>query len=270
MTGLSRSSFYYKAKEKAPEELKADCDLRDQIERIVLEFAGYGYRRVTKQLHREGVIANHKRVHRIMRESSLLVVYKRKWIKTTDSNHPFRIYPNLAKYMILDALNQLWISDITYIRILYGFVYLAVILDAFSRKVIGYNISLYLDAELALGALRMAIARRKPAPGVVHHSDRGVQYACDDYIAVLKEKEFVISMSNKGNPYDNARAESFMKTIKVEEVYMWDYKTIEDVLKRIPFFIEEVYNQKRLHSALGYVPPVEFEAKLQEQAASLF
>lgn len=269
MTGLSRSSYYYKAKEKAPEKVKADCDLMDRIERIVLEFAGYGYRRVTKQLHREYVIANHKKVLRIMRESSLLVVYKRKWIKTTDSNHQYRIYPNLANRMILKAINQLWRSDITYIRILYGFVYLAVILDAFSRKVIGYNISIYLDAELAIGALKMAIERRKPGPGVVHHSDRGVQYACDDYVAVLKEKEFVISMSNKGNPYDNAQAESFMKTIKCEEVYMWDYKTIDDVLKRIPFFIEEVYNQKRLHSAIGYVPPVEFEAKLQE-GASLF
>lgn len=270
MTGLSRSSFYYKAKEKKPEKLKADCDLREQIERIVLEFAGYGYRRVTKQLHREGVIANHKKVHRIMRESSLLVVYKRKWIKTTDSNHLFRIYPNLARYMDPKTLNQLWISDITYIRILYGFVYLAVILDAFSRKVIGYNISLYIDADLALGALNMSIERRKPGAGVVHHSDRGVQYACDEYVSVLKDKKFVISMSNKGNPYDNAKAESFMKTLKCEEVYLWDYKTIEDVLKSVPFFIEEVYNQKRLHSGIGYVPPVEFEAKLQEQAASLF
>jgi putative transposase len=270
MTGLSRSSYYYKPKEKNPEKVKADCDLMDRIERIVLEFTGYGYRRVTKQLHREGVIANHKKVNRIMRESSLLVVYKRKWIKTTNSNHPFRIYPNLAKDMVLNAINQLWRSDITYIRILYGFVYLAVILDAFSRKVIGYNISLYLDAELAIGALRMAIARRKPGKGVVHHSDRGIQYACNEYVAVLKEKEFVISMSNKGNPYDNAQAESFMKTIKCEEVYMWDYKTIDDVLKRVPYFIEEVYNQKRLHSSIGYLPPVEFEAKLQEQEASLF
>jgi transposase InsO family protein len=172
--------------------------------------------------------------------------------------------------MDLKALNQLWISDITYIRILYGFVYLAVILDAFSRKVIGYNISLYIDADLALGALNMAIERRKPKPGVVHHSDRGVQYACDEYVSVLKDKKFIISMSNKGNPYDNAKAESFMKTLKCEEVYLWDFKTIEDVLKRIPFFIEEVYNQKRLHSGIGYVPPAEFEAKLQEQAASLF
>ena len=148
---------------------------------------------------------------------------------------------------------------------MYGFVYLAVVLDAFSRKVIGYNISLYLDAELAIGALRMAIERRKPGEGVVHHSDRGVQYACNDYVEILKDKKFVISMSNKGNPYDNAQAESFMKTIKAEEVYMWDYKTIDDVLKSVPFFIEEVYNKKRLHSSIGYVPPVEFE-ELQEQA----
>jgi transposase InsO family protein len=159
-----------------------------------------------------------------MRESSLLVVYKRKWIKTTDSNHQYKIYPNLANAMILTAINQLWRSDITYIRIMYGFVYLAVVLDAFSRKVIGYNISVF-----------------------------------------LKDKKFVISMSNKGNPYDNAQAESFMKTLKVEEVYMWDYKTIDDVLKSVPFFIEEVYNRKRLHSSIGYVPPIEFEA-LQEQA----
>ena len=240
----------------------------DMIERIVLEFAGYGYRRVTKQLHREGVIANHKKVLKLMRESSLLVVYKRKWIKTTDSNHQYKIYPNLANAMVLTAINQLWRSDITYIRIMYGFVYLAVVLDAFSRKVIGYNISLYLDADLAIGALKMAIERRKPGEGVVHHSDRGVQYACNDYVAILKEKKFVISMSNKGNPYDNAQAESFMKTIKAEEVYMWDYKTIDDVLKSVPFFIEEVYNKKRLHSSIGYVPPVEFEA--QQEQANLF
>jgi len=153
----------------------------DMIERIVLEFAGYGYRRVTKQLHREGVIANHKKVLKLMRESSLLVVYKRKWIKTTDSNHQYKIYPNLANAMVLSAINKLWRSDITYIRIMYGFVYLAVVLDAFSRKVIGYNISLYLDAELAIGALKMAIERRKPGAGVVHHSDRGVQYGVNAY-----------------------------------------------------------------------------------------
>jgi transposase InsO family protein len=268
MTGLSRSSYYYQAKEKDPQKTKASCDLMDMIERIVLEFAVYGYRRVTKQLHREGVIANHKKVLKLMRESSLLVVYKRKWIKTTDSNHQYKIYPNLANAMVLTAINQLWRSDITYIRIMYGFVYLAVVLDAFSRKVIGYNISLYLDADLAIGALKMAIERRKPGEGVVHHSDRGVQYACNDYVAILKEKKFVISMSNKGNPYDNAQAESFMKTIKAEEVYMWDYKTIDDVLKSVPFFIEEVYNKKRLHSSIGYVPPVEFEA--QQEQANLF
>jgi transposase InsO family protein len=266
MTGLSRSSYYYKAKGKTTEKIKTYCDLMDMIERIVLEFAGYGYRRVTEQLHHEGVMTNHKKVHKMMKESSLLVVYKRKWIKTTNSNHPYKIYPNLANAMILKTINQLWRSDITYIRIMYGFVYLAVVLDAFSRKVIGYNISIYLDAELAIGALKMAINRRKPSSGVVHHSDRGVQYACDDYVAILKDKKFVISMSNKGNPYDNAQAKSFMKTIKAEEVYMWDYKTLDDVLERILFFIEEVYNKKRLHSSIGYVPPVEFE-ELQEQTS---
>ncbi|MCE5300892.1 MAG: IS3 family transposase [Spirochaetia bacterium] len=174
MTGLSRSSYYYQAKGITPKEIRTDCDLMDMIERIVLEFAGYGYRRVTEQLHREGVMVNHKKVLKIMRESSLLVVYKRKWIKTTDSNHQYKIYPNLANAMILTAINQLWRSDITYIRIMNGFVYLAVVLDAFSRKVIGYNISLYLDAALAIGALKMAIEQRKPGEGVVHHSDRGV------------------------------------------------------------------------------------------------
>jgi len=259
MTGLSRSSYYYQTKDKDPQKVKASCDLMDMIERIVLEFAGYGYRRVTKQLHREGVIANHKKVLKLMRESSLLVVYKRKWIKTTDSNHQYKIYPNLANAMVLSAINKLWRSDITYIRIMYGFVYLAVVLDAFSRKVIGYNISLYLDAELAICALKMAIERRKPDEGVIHHSDRGVQYACDDYVAILKEKKFVISMSNKGNPYDNAACESFMKTLKQEEVYRNEYRDFHEAHASIGDFLERVYNQQRRHSALGYLPPAEFE-----------
>ncbi len=265
MLDLSLSSYYYKSKEQALLETKEINDLQDHIEQIALEFPRYGYRRITHQLEREGVTVNHKRVLRLMRESSLLVVAKRKWVKTTDSNHHYPIYPNLVKDFILTGINQIWVVDITYIRILLGFVYLAVILDAFSRKALGYCISKSLDTELALQALRMAIQRRIPQRGVIHHSDQGVQYASKDYTDELLKHGFKISMSRKGNPYDNAKAESFMKTLKSEEVYLWDYSTFEDTQKRIPYFIDAVYNQKRLHSSLDYLPPNEFEAKLLEK-----
>lgn len=259
MLGLNTNTYYYKPKEYIK---KDDADLRDRIEQVALEFPCYGYRRVTKQLNREGIIANHKRVLRIMRESSLLVVAKKRWVKTTDSNHSYPIYPNLAKDIILSGINQLWIADITYIRILLGFVYLAVILDAFSRKALGWCISKSLESGFVISALRMAIQRRQPQKGVVHHSDQGIQYASGDYIEELTKHGFQISMSRKGNPYDNAKAESFIKTLKQEEVYLWEYSTLEDVQKRIPFFIDAVYNQKRLHSSLGYMPPDEFETRL--------
>ena len=265
MLNLSLSSYYYKSKEQALSETKEENDLQDHIERIALEFPRYGYRRITRQLKREGVTVNHKRVLRVMHESSLLVVAKRKWVKTTDSNHRYPIYSNLVKDFILTGINQIWIADITYIRILLGFVYLAVILDAFSRKALGYCISKSLDTELALQALRMAIQRRIPQRGVIHHSDRGIQYASKDYTDELLKYGFKISMSRKGNPYDNAKAESFMKTLKSEEVYLWDYSTFEDAQKRIPYFIDAVYNQKRLHSSLDYLPPDEFEADLFEK-----
>lgn len=265
MLNLSLSSYYYKSKEQAAPEIKKENDLQDHIERIALEFTRYGYRRITHQLKREGITVNHKRVLRIMRESSLLVVAKRKWVKTTDSNHGYPIYPNLVKDSVLTGINQIWITDITYIRILLGFVYLAVILDAFSRKSLGYCISKSLDTELALSALRMAIQRRIPQRGVIHHSDQGVQYASGGYTDELLKHGFRISMSRKGNPYDNAKAESFIKTLKQEEVYLWDYSTFEDTQKRIPYFIDAVYNQKRLHSSLGYLPPDEFEAELFEK-----
>jgi putative transposase len=257
---LPRSSYYYHAKNH--ELLSADQVLVNRIEEITEEFPKYGYRKVTRELHRKDVSVNHKKVYRIMREKGLLVTKTKQFVKTTDSNHPYPIYPNLIKALQVASLNQVWVADITYIRIAVGFVYLAVILDLCSRKAIGYAISRSIDTALSLSALRMAIQSRNPPAGVIHHSDRGVQYAAHDYVDELKSNDFQISMSRRGNPYDNAFAESFMKTIKTEEVYLWEYRTLDDVLKRLPYFIEQVYNQKRLHASLDYVPPVEYEAML--------
>jgi putative transposase len=255
--GLSRSTYYHCPRQKSMEAKKEEADLRDRIEQIVVEHARYGYRRVTYQLRREGYKVNHKRVARIMREQSLQCQVKRRWVKTTDSHHGYRIYPNLIKELEVRRQNEVWVADITYIRILTGFLYLAVILDLFSRKVIGWALSEQIDAQLTLAALRMALEER--VEGCIHHSDRGVQYACHAYVQELEAAKMRISMARKGNPYDNAAAESFMKTLKYEEVYLWDYQSVEDVKRRLPYFLQEVYNQKRLHSALGYVTPEEFE-----------
>lgn len=252
---LSRSSYYYKSKNK---DITVES-LIPRIEEIVEEFGGYGYRRVTAELHRNGIQINHKKVLRIMRERGLLCKPKHRYVRTTDSNHSCRIYPNLLEECTVTGINQVWIADITYIRIIYGFVYLAVILDIFSRKAIGHAISEKIDTALTLNALQMSIENRHPSDGVIHHSDRGVQYASNDYVNLLTNHGFLISMARKGNPYDNAVAESFIKTLKVEEVYLWEYRTLADVEKRLPYFIEHVYNQKRLHSSLGYRPPDEFE-----------
>ena len=255
---LPRRSFYHKEEEEF-----SDKDLEARIGDMCLEFSGYGYRRVTRQLHREGRIVNHKKVSRIMREKGWSCRRrKKKWVTTTDSSHGFRIYPNLVKGIKINAINQVWVADITYIHILVCFVYLAVILDVYSRRAIGYALSRRIDTTLTLNALRMAITNRQPNPGCIHHSDRGIQYASTDYVKELEFYGFQISMSRKGNPYDNAYAESFIKTLKAEEVQLWEYRTMEDVQKRVPYFIEDVYNQKRLHSSIGYRPPCEYEKML--------
>jgi transposase InsO family protein len=260
MLSLSRASYYRHLAN--PVLVDPDLELRDHIQRIALEWPQYGYRRLTAELHRQGITANHKCVLRLMREDNLLCLRQRRFIATTDSRHSLTIYPNLVPALTLSSINQLWVADITYIRLAREFIYLAVILDAYSRRCIGWALEPYLGAELALEALRMALASRPVAPGLVHHSDRGVQYASSVYTELLKEQGIRISMSRPGNPYDNAQAERFMRTLKYEEVYLFEYETVAEARARISQFLEEVYNQKRLHSAIGYVPPAEYEQQL--------
>lgn len=243
--------------------------LRDAIQKIAIKNPSYGYRRITEALRRKEWVVNHKRVLGIMREDNLLCLRRRSFVRTTDSDHKMPTYPNLAKDMKVTALNQLWVADITYIRLLWEFVYLAVILDAFSRRVIGWALGRTLEAKLALGALKMAIRRGRVEPGLVHHSDRGIQYASDVYTGLLKENNIQISMSRPGNPYDNAMVESFMKTLKYEEVYRSEYRDIDEAQRSIRRFIESVYNLKRFHSALDYLSPVEFEERFRLQSKSL-
>jgi len=255
---------YYSWQQKNDNKV-ADNILKSAIHDIALEYPKYGYRRITAELHRNGNIVNHKKVLRIMHEENLLCRPKKKFrITTTDSNHNYPVYPNLARGITLTGINQLWVSDITYIHLLNEHVYLAVIIDVYSRKCIGWALSRRIDAELVLSALDKAIEERKHfnLQGLIHHSDQGVQYACNEYVNLLEELGIRISMSRKGNPYDNAFAESFMKTLKAEEVYLKEYKTFDEAYNNIKQFIEVVYNKKRLHSSIGYKPPIEFEKEV--------
>ncbi len=258
LMGVSRSWYYGRSSEAG--KTNKDVELRDAIERIVLEFPGYGYRRVTATLGREGWSVNHKQVLRVMREESLLCQIKRRFKVTTNSAHAFARYPNLLKDTEIDGLDQVWLSDITYVRLPTSFCYLAAILDAYSRRCVGWYLSRQIDTSLTLWALEMALAARQPTAGLIHHSDQGVQYASGEYVLRLEEAGVRISMASVGNPYENAKAESFFRTLKMEEVYLKDYRDFEEAQQNIGRFIEEVYNQKRLHSSLGYLPPVEFEA----------
>jgi putative transposase len=254
---VSRAGFYRHYEEHEPRQ--ADVALRDLIQKIALENRFYGYRRVTAELQHRGAVVNHKRVLRLMRADNLLVVRKQRFVFTTDSRHDYAVYPNLAPRLKLTGIDQLWVADITYVRLREEFLYLAIVMDAYSRKVVGWELGEDLRAELALGALNRALVDRQIEPGIVHHSDRGVQYCCLAYVAKLQAHGFAISMSRTGNPYDNAKAESFMKTLKAEEVYLQQYRDQEDARASIQRFIEEVYNRKRLHSSLGYLSPEDFE-----------
>jgi len=255
---VSRASFYRSLKEQRPAE--EETEVRSTIQQIALEHRRrYGYRRVCAELRRRGMQVNHKRVLRMMRRDNLLALRRRRFVVTTNSNHKFEVYLNLARRMKLSVMDQLWIADITYIRLQAEFVYLAVILDAFSRKVVGWALDRMLANRLTIAALEQAIAQRRPRPGLVHHSDRGLQYARGEYVAVLEKFGIVASMSRPANPYDNASCESFMKTLKREEIYANRYDNLEQLRTNIEEFIEQYYNRQRLHSALGYRSPEEFE-----------
>ena len=269
MIGVSPSTFYYAPLVPREEREKQDAELRDRIERIQTEHSQSGYRTMLRYLRRGGVQGvGERKLRRIMKKYDLHARLKRAFVATTDSNHSHRVYPNLLPGRTVMGLDEVWTVDLTYIRIANGFVYLAIVLDLYSRRVIGWGVSKRIDGDLAVSALRMAIGQRKPKPGCIHHSDRGVQYLCNEYVKLLEEHGFWISNSAKGNPYDNAWTERFMRTLKQEEVYLANYETYLDVIDNLPKFIEEVYNEKRVHSGINYLTPVEFEEMIRKDPSN--
>ena len=263
---VSRASYYRHWQASAPRE--EETEVRSAVQRVALKWRRYGYRKVQAALRIEGYVVNHKRVLRLMQEDNLLSIRKRKYVVTTDSKHEWRAYPNHARGLVVTGSDQLWVADITYLRLREEFVYLAVVLDAWSRKAVGWALSRTIDTALTLRALTSALEGRQGRAPLIHHSDRGVQYASQDYVAMLESKDIVISMSRVGNPWDNAYAETFMKTLKSEEGDGRQYRTMEEAQLSIDAFIGTNYNQRRLHQALGYQPPAEFEQAEQERRAA--
>jgi putative transposase len=257
LAGVSRASFYRHWEQREP--AAAEAELRDAIQRLALGHRYYGYRRIAVLLQREGLVAGAKKVRRLMREDNLLAIRRRKFVATTDSNHSLRVWPNLAQYLELSDINQLWVADFTYVRLEEEFAYLAVMLDAYSRRVIGWSLGQMMDTKLVVGALRKALEQRRPSPGLVHHSDQGVQYASLEYVDLLENVGAVLSMSHAGCPWENGRCESFIKTLKHEEIDARPYRTLNELAAHVEEFIDQVYNPIRLHSALDYRSPVEFE-----------